>query len=532
MSSYISSFKAILAALVVIAGIEATSAMVFPSTAVERAGYINWNFNTVEPFHKILINEKLANAVRDQPDVIQVGDSSGFHAIVPRIVDQYLGGLRYENLSCCANTGFDGYYTLIDFMLRHAPSIKAVVFYVSLNNTPRDPATISTESVGGEERLRNAFGPLSAVVSPPTLALRQDVLRWVYTYGHTYLSAGSIPFEDSWPELIQSIRDTRGWRPEEDVHRVAEKQAQKLAELCGPTGVRPINGHRPEDFMRDILGSRHSFTQIELRRLAALTARHQAKLILIIQPYPCRAIVGSFVPSLEADVETVMSDYPNLIVPDPALFEAWPGQWFSSPDHLATGYEDAVSRRAGRLIARALGIRFAEPPPPPAPKPPEPVYGTGTSPFSSWKVQGLSLTSEANAAVFVEKSQFGLHLVEHTLPSLPAGTYTASIRFRMKGDRQLMLQFQPVQWAGNSGHFYCSASAGEVARTMTVLDATVERLDGGILTCSGKFRLTRPGTTIRIGLSPTPFWLGPFQGDASNSVTIYDFELSAVDNVE
>ena len=99
MSSYTSSFKAILAALAVIAGIEATSAMVFPSTPVERSGYLNWNFNTVETFHKVIISEKLANAVRNQPDVIQIGDSSGFHGIVPRIVDQYLGGLRYENLS-------------------------------------------------------------------------------------------------------------------------------------------------------------------------------------------------------------------------------------------------------------------------------------------------------------------------------------------------------------------------------------------------------------------------------------------------
>ena len=41
---------------------------------------------------------------------------SGLHGIIPRIVDQYLGGLRYENLSCCANTGFEGYYAITEFM--------------------------------------------------------------------------------------------------------------------------------------------------------------------------------------------------------------------------------------------------------------------------------------------------------------------------------------------------------------------------------------------------------------------------------
>ena len=532
MSSYTSSFKAILAALAVIAGIEAASAMVFPSTPVERSGYLNWNFNTVETFHKVIISEKLANAVRDQPDVIQIGDSSGFHGIVPRIVDQYLGGLRYENLSCCANTGFDGYHSLIDFMLRHAPSIKAVVLYISLNNTPRDPAGVLSDVVGGEDRLRSSFGPLSTVTMPASLSLRHKILKEVYNLGDTFNQSGLLSFEDLWAELIQSTRATRGWRPEQDVHRVPERQAQKLAELCGPSGVRLVGGHRPEDFMRDILGSRQSYTQIELRRLAALTARRQVKLILIFQPYPCRELQGGLVPSLKAYIEAVQSDYPNLIVPEPALFEPWPGQWFSSADHLAIGHEDAASRRAGRLIAKALGIQFAEPPPPPSPTPPVPVFGTGTSPLSSWKVHGLSLTSEANATVLVEKAQFGLHLLEHTLPSLPAGTYVASIRFRMKGDRQLMLQFHSVQWPGASGHFYCSASAGEVARTMSVVDSTVERPPGGALSCSGKFRVTRPGATIRMGLSPTPFWLGPYQGDGATSATIYDFELSAVDDVE
>ena len=106
---------------------------------VERSGYLNWNFNESELFHKALIYAKLRNAAAAKPDIIQVGDSSGLHGIIPAIVEKYVPGLRYENLSCCANTGFDGYYTIAQFMLRHAPSIKAVVLYITWNNIALDP---------------------------------------------------------------------------------------------------------------------------------------------------------------------------------------------------------------------------------------------------------------------------------------------------------------------------------------------------------------------------------------------------------
>src|SRR5204863_2272705 len=96
MRSYISSFKAVFLALAAIVAIEASYAAVYAPTPVERSGYVNWNFNSPELFQKVVIYEKLASALQARPDVIQVGDSSGFHGIVPGIVDQYLGGLRYQ----------------------------------------------------------------------------------------------------------------------------------------------------------------------------------------------------------------------------------------------------------------------------------------------------------------------------------------------------------------------------------------------------------------------------------------------------
>jgi hypothetical protein len=530
MSSYISSFKAVFVALAIVGAVETSYAALVPSSPAEASNYLNWNFNSTDTFHKLLINEKLANAVRGRPDVIQIGDSSGLHGIVPSIVDQYLGGLRYENLSCCMNTGFDGYNSIAQFMLRNVPSIKAVVLYIDLNATPRKLGDDMTALVGGEDRLRSAFGPLSIPTTPPTLAARPDVLRWVYTFGHTHQQWGLMPFADRWPELVHSIRATRGWRPEQDVHLLPETQPQKVTELCGPSGTRTIMRHQAQDYARDIFGVGRTYTEIELRRLADLTASYQAKLIILIQPYPCRAFEGSFLPSLRADIAAVMAAYPNVDVPDPKLFEAWPGSWFSSPEHLRTGHEEAASRRAGRLIAKALHISFDEPPAL-IPKPPVSVISSTDAPFSSWKTDGLSLAQEPNGAgvLALETAASGPHLLEKTMPSLPAGTYKAVLTFRSAGERQLYLQFFPIRWPGDAGNFVCNAATGEVSRIISVVDSAIENLPANSLKCSGTFKIVNPGAIIQIGLTRTspP---APYQGDGAGSITLFDFELLTVDD--
>jgi hypothetical protein len=512
-----------------IALIEVGYAAVDPSSPVERSNYLNWNFNSMELFHKVLIYEKLSNAVRDQPDVIQIGDSAGLHAIVPRIVDRYLGGLKYENISCCANTGFDGYYTIAEYMLRHVPTIKAVVLYITLNNTPRDPDLTTSDIIGGEDRLRGAFGSLATLTTPGTLSLRHDVLERVYNLGGTFNQSALVPFGDLWPEFVQSIRKERGWRAEGDIHRLPELQRQKWTELCGPDGRRFIDGHLPDDYMRDIFGVRHTYTDIELRRLAALTARYKAKLIFIVQPHPCPEYVGTFIPSLIADLETVRAEYPNLIVPDPRVFEAWPDRFFSSPDHLTTGHEGAASRRAGRLIAKALGIAYEEPVPTLPAALPTPVLATTQFDGPTWTAQGLTVrpSGTGEGVVAIETATSGPHRLEAKLPSLPAGTYVASITFKADAQRQVAFQFMSLQWPGDSGHFECSASQGEVHRTLSVVDSSIERLSNGAIKCSGTFEITRPGSVIAIGFAPNrdP---SPYAGDGSSSATLYKFELSSM----
>jgi len=523
----------LLAALATIVAVELGYSVVDASSPVERSNYLNWNFNSDELFHKVVIYEKLRNAVRSKPDIIQVGDSSGFHGIKPRIVDQYLGGLKYENLSCCANTGFDGYYSIADFMLRNATEIKAVVLYMSLNNPPRDLAGAESATVGGADRIRNAFGALAPFTSPPTLSARPDLVSALYTLGHTVNLLGVTPSGTMWPEFTNFLRTERGWWPEHDPHQVPEKQAEMIRALCGPTGIRGIPGHGPEDYIRDVFGIRRSYAEIELRRLADLTARHNAKLILLIQPYACQ-LVGSLVPDLQADIAAVMADYPNVIVPDRALSEHWPGEWFVSPDHLKIGHENAASRRVGRAVAKALDLSVVEPPDAPAPKAPVPTWSSSDFTAPTWQTEGLALTRQANGkgVLAVETADGGRHYVTTTVPDLQPKTYIASVTFRTAGPRQVYLDVLSLPQKRSYIYFHCSASALESTRVLDVLDSEIEELPDHAFRCWGKFKLTERSAAIGIGLTPRKYDTGPHQGDGQSSFVLYDVELSAVDGPE
>src|SRR5205823_4346972 len=83
-----------------------------------------------EHFDRVIVAEKLSNLLDLDADIISVGDSSGFFSLQPTIVNRYLHGLKYVNLSTGANQAYDGYRAIAEFALRRSPNIKYVVLYI------------------------------------------------------------------------------------------------------------------------------------------------------------------------------------------------------------------------------------------------------------------------------------------------------------------------------------------------------------------------------------------------------------------
>jgi hypothetical protein len=499
MSSFISGFRAVLAALVAILVIEAAIYAAHPSTFVERSNYLDWNYGTPEIFHKAIIYQKLEDFADSSPDIIQVGDSSGLHGVRPDIVMRHLGGMKYLNLSCCAPTGFNGYYAIADFMFRRNPSIKVLVLYISLNNMPQVGAVAGDRIAGGPERVRASFTDVWTYFNPPSMALRRQATDAVYSrWGNLrarekrFFEVGGI-FED----MLESVGEHAGWWGEHDDRFAGTRLREFWRGLCGEDGTRLV-GDGDVNYMHDPVVGKRSYARAYFQLFADLAARHGAKLVVMIQPYPCQKFEGGFVQARRADLEFVRNANPNMAYRPEAVFEPWPTAMFTGADHLRSDYDEVNSERVGRFLADVLGIpdtaerRQARPRE-------HAAESTESRQRSIWpsagdagvKMDGLAVApsrpSDGLLPVPVqlkEGKDVGQHLVEIDLKDThPATRYMVSAIVKPIGDRRLRLEVLEAGSSADRGNVQCNFDRLEALRGARTADAGLEILPDGWMRC-------------------------------------------------
>ena len=81
-----------------------------------------FDFSPIKPdvIQKHVIYDKFELALQSVPsDAVQVGDSSGFFGVIPSEVSAGANGTSYLNLSCCADSGWEGHYYQAEMALRN-----------------------------------------------------------------------------------------------------------------------------------------------------------------------------------------------------------------------------------------------------------------------------------------------------------------------------------------------------------------------------------------------------------------------------
>lgn len=497
--------RPIAVALAVIALTEGVCGLVLRPGIVERT-----KFNLLNRFHSTVIFGKLADFADSSPDIVQVGDSSGFHGVNPDVVMRYLGGLKYLNLSCCAGMGYSAYYGIADFMLRRNPSIKAVVLYISLRDFPR------AESIAGQQQLgtfiENSLGSPFAYLSPPTVALRQRIVDVLDRRGQSRIDA---VFTD---ELRQSAREHNGWWAEHDRRSGGEKRVEFWRQTCGPTGVAAQDDD--QSFYGD---GKQSYILTEFGRLAKLTARHGAKFIVMFQPYSCRGLQGNFLAARRAELRSLMNRYGNMTVLPESVLEIWPTEKFASADHLRVGYDEENFHRVGRLLAPVFGFSAR------ADAPPEGAAQTirreALPAISAWTPEGAMVTRDEQATGadrLIEAAGARAHRVETRLSGLATGvTAVLSFPARAIGARGIFIE---VQTAGRRGGGYCDLYGQTAQRVGDMFDADLDPQPDGWTRCWVAMPIDAPDATVRLslineGLDPA------YVGNGSSGVTVGKVEL-------
>ena len=93
------------------------------SASIENVFFDNKFFKN-DVGQKYLISYKNKIFKDSIAEIVQIGDSSGLYGVQPNIIQNYLNGMDYINLSCCADTGWDGYVYTANYYLKNNENAK------------------------------------------------------------------------------------------------------------------------------------------------------------------------------------------------------------------------------------------------------------------------------------------------------------------------------------------------------------------------------------------------------------------------
>jgi hypothetical protein len=326
MISFISSFKPVFIALLLVAAVEA---------AVHQWGSksdYNSNFFEFSPFReeklqKFIIYDKffLSGLASRPSDIMQVGDSSGLFGIKPKMVETQLHGLRYVNLGCCGDTGWKGYYDQAKLALRMNPEAKMLLLHVGPMLLPGDPRFNSWHPLNTSLH-DHLLGPWR-FFTLPSMHYRWKISRFIEFGQFDEPEIISTQFDESWNAKLKHLEHEDGWlpmpvdpatRPVEAVQKIADRNCEyeKSAEevvLLGATKRRVLYPW--------------------LVRFAELAKDYNVKLAVVFGPVPCQREKIAGIDAIEDEVRRFQKEYPDVFIPH-SMVNTYPLEDMADQIHL------------------------------------------------------------------------------------------------------------------------------------------------------------------------------------------------------
>jgi hypothetical protein len=283
--------------------------------------------------------EKLSRLLQHNPDIISVGDSSGFFSLQSTIINRYLGGRRYVNLSTGANQAFDGYKAIAEFALQRTPSIKFVVLHMFPQLVP-SPTALRVSGLA--PILQDNLISFRSWLTPPSAALSPHAKVYLFD-GRIYRRGEALSNHKVALEFRATADFTDGWVPEHDV---------RFDRLFGTT---PFFADQREDWMHYLPGVEQSTINYVLSDFERMVSKYGAKLIIAFGPIPERSVIPNDASRhrAEQELERFQKEHPNVTFLFP-LITPFTNDKFGQFNHIAREYTFLSSKRLGLALREAL----------------------------------------------------------------------------------------------------------------------------------------------------------------------------------
>jgi hypothetical protein len=359
----------VLFAILVAAAIELFIGVIFKPGFWQKTTWLMYDPYKGEVFDRVEMYLRLSHVEDSDPDIISVGDSSGFFSLQSKVVNRYLGGLKFISLNTGANQAYIGYQAIAEYMLRRSKKIKYVVLYVF-------PALQAQEIVLHAADLgpiteSDLVGPQS-YLTPPSAFLSPYAKFRLFEGRRFHVDE---PLTSHMPslQLLSTVDDTLGWLPEFDVRfdRVNERvpfypdDRWGWYNHLGLTDPSAINAN--------------------LDAFDRMVRSYGAQLVVAFGPIASRGDVPNDPYAIDDDhaLARFQREHPDVKFLFP-LITAWGGEKFGMFNHISREYTFLSSERLGRGLAQLIRDPDSIPPyeahyTPPSSYPPITAQPTGPS---------------------------------------------------------------------------------------------------------------------------------------------------------
>ena len=327
MTSYISAFKSVFISLLLIFAMEVALAS-RPSPEPEGSPLYSYKYLRGDVVQKRVVEEKRRLFEHSTPEFVQIGDSSGYYGVQPKIVERYIGNYSYINASCCGDTGYAGYRYLADIYLRDHPSAHYLVLYITPYLFPMYSKEGFSPSI-----YRAYLSPFRFVDKLPSLQYRIAVTNLVFYGNYSHVMRDDSEFPNYIEKWVKQYPQTGGWVP----IPVAPK---RLTVPAGECDFNHVYDYKGAPTVRD-----------ELEKIKKVTDKYHAHLIVMFNPVACTA--GPIIQPIIDDVKDFQKENPDVIVPFPVI-TTWKPEDFNDPWHLFEKASVPNSERVGNALTKIV----------------------------------------------------------------------------------------------------------------------------------------------------------------------------------
>lgn len=357
MRSFTLHFSAWLTAAACILAIEIWFDHAYHPSFADRSNFTPYGLEThfvPDQMEQILYQKIRMNTVPN-PDIVQVGDSSGFFGIIPEVVEKYLPGMKYLNESCCGTQGFNGYLALLRYNLRRFPSIKYMVVYsgilgvypghVQWRNAPKNlslgPGGATLATLG--EKMETNLVPPWSWFSLPTNSLRKSVLQTTFLSNavENYVNAPT----GVWEAIINGLQTRQGYGLEADHQNVGEYGADSP----------PCWTLKYETFFDWKSLRMKSYVDAFVEEYVALAREFNVVPIWAFQISSCRDTGSADVAAMRENLKRLQQRFPELKVPF-NIIDPYPENDFSVTVHVLRDVTQDISQRLGIALREIVGV--------------------------------------------------------------------------------------------------------------------------------------------------------------------------------